>query len=153
AKRVAPFSSEALWSYGNFLLRQNQLQAAFPEIRRAVELDPKRGAEAFSRCRRFGADPKEILDNAIPPSFDSYSEIIFELANENQVDLMLAVWKRAAPLPGIMQPQIVAVAGAALVQSERGEDAAQFWREATQKFAHPIPEDTSGSVLWDGGFE
>src|SRR5262249_1437784 len=89
----------------------------------------------------------------IPPSFDSYSEIIFELANENQVDLMLEVWKRAAPLPGIMQPQIVAVAGAALVQSERGEDAAQFWREATQKLAHPIPEDTSGSVLWDGGFE
>src|SRR5438128_10449504 len=47
AKRVYPLSAEVLWRYGNFLLRQNEIDSAFTEIRRAVELDPKRGAEAL----------------------------------------------------------------------------------------------------------
>jgi len=53
AKQVYPLSAEVLWRYGNFLLRQNEIAPAFSEIHRAVELDPKRGAEAFSRCSRL----------------------------------------------------------------------------------------------------
>jgi len=41
-------SADVAWSYGNFLLRQDEPGEAFREIRKAVELEPKRAAEAFS---------------------------------------------------------------------------------------------------------
>src|SRR4029077_11350986 len=47
AKHAYPLSAEISWRYGNFLLRQQELNQAFAEIRRAVEADPRRGAEAF----------------------------------------------------------------------------------------------------------
>jgi tetratricopeptide (TPR) repeat protein len=153
AKRVYPLSAEVLWRYGNFLLRQNEIDSAFSEIRRAVELDPKRGAEAFSRCRRVVADPNEVLDKAIPPIFESYMDILFDLARENQIDLTLEVWARANALSGEVRPGEIAVVAGALVQSDRSKDAALFWQQAAQKLPNPIPPDASGSVLWDGGFE
>ena len=153
AKRVYPLSAEVHWRYGNFLLRQNEIDAAFSEIHRAVELDPKRGAEAFSRCRRVVSNPEEILDKAIPAILDSYMDILFDLAGEGQLDLVLKVWSRANPLPGTVWPQGVGVVASALVQNNRSEDAARFWQEATAKFPNPIPPDILGSVLWDGGFE
>ena len=42
AERVYPFSADVHWSYGNFLLRQRQIPAAFSEIHSALQLDPKR---------------------------------------------------------------------------------------------------------------
>src|ERR1700720_605048 len=48
AKRVYPVSAEVSWRYGNFLLRQSELPAAFAEIREAVSAGPKRAAEASS---------------------------------------------------------------------------------------------------------
>ena len=153
AKRVYPLSAEVLWRYGNFLLRQNEIDSAFSEIRRAVELDPKRGAEAFSRCRRVVADPNEVLSKAIPPIFESYMGILFDLAREKQAGLILEVWSRASALPGLVRPEEIAVVADVLVQSDRGGDAALFWQQAAQKLLDPIPQDTSGSVLWDGSFE
>src|SRR5215472_17613928 len=50
AKRDYPLSAEGSWSYGNFLLRQGELDSAFLEMRQAVDLDPLRGAEALSRA-------------------------------------------------------------------------------------------------------
>src|SRR5271168_3085 len=67
AKRVYPLSAEVSWRYGNFLLRQGELPTAFAEIRHAVSVDPKRAAEAFSRCWRVDPDIQAILDNVLPP--------------------------------------------------------------------------------------
>jgi len=153
AKRVYPLSAEVLWRYGNFLLRQNEIDAAFAQIHRAVELDPKLGAEAFSRCRRVVSDPDEILDKAIPAILDSYKDILFDLANEGQLDLALKVWSRANVLPGIVRPWEIAVLANALVQGDQGDDAARYWQQAAAKLPNPIPPDIPGSVLWDGGFE
>jgi len=150
AKRVYPLSAEVLWRYGNFLLRQNEIDPAFSEIHRAVELDPKRAAEAFSRCRRVAADSDQILDKAIPPILDSYQDILLDLTNEGQLDLALKVWSRADALPGTVRPQGAAVLASALVQNNRAEDAELFWQQATRKFPNPIPPDIPGSVLWDG---
>jgi cytochrome c-type biogenesis protein CcmH/NrfG len=68
AKRVYPSSAEVTWRYGNFLLRQNELPAAFTEIRQSLSVDPKRAAEAFSRCWRVDPDIQAILDQVLPPS-------------------------------------------------------------------------------------
>src|SRR5437660_5742395 len=52
AKKAYPLSAEVSWRYGNFLLRQGELDSAFTEMRLAVIGDPKRAAEAFSRSLR-----------------------------------------------------------------------------------------------------
>src|SRR2546430_1490625 len=55
AKKVYPLSAEVAWRYGNFLLRQGELEPAFTEMRHAVEADPQRAAESFSRFLRAGS--------------------------------------------------------------------------------------------------
>jgi cytochrome c-type biogenesis protein CcmH/NrfG len=40
AKKVYPLSAEVSWRYGNFLLRQGELDPAFREMRLAVQADP-----------------------------------------------------------------------------------------------------------------
>ncbi|HJZ62783.1 MAG TPA: tetratricopeptide repeat protein [Candidatus Acidoferrum sp.] len=153
AKRVYPLSAEVRWRFGNFLLRQNEIPEAFAEIRKAVELDPKRGAEAFSRCSRVVSDPDEILDKAIPPVFESYPQILFDLAAEGKVDTALKVWSRAKELPGTIRIEEVSPLANMLVQAGRGKDAQTFWLQAMQKLPAPIPPDAAGSAIWDGGFE
>src|SRR5207245_10183796 len=45
AKQVYPLSAEVSWSYGNFLLRQEELERGFEEMRLDGQADPRRGAE------------------------------------------------------------------------------------------------------------
>jgi Carbohydrate binding domain len=153
AKRVYPLSAEVFWRYGNFLLRNNEISAAFPEIRRAVELDPKRGAEAFSRCHRVVSDVNEILEQVIPPVLAIHLDVIFGLASEGQLDAALQVWQRAKTLPGKLMLLDVYPLANGLVESLRTKEAVQFWQEATAKVAAPIPPDPPGSIIWDGSFE
>ncbi|HWY44395.1 MAG TPA: carbohydrate binding domain-containing protein [Candidatus Sulfotelmatobacter sp.] len=153
AKQVYPLSAEVLWRYGNFLLRQNELAPAFSEIHRAVELDPKRGAEAFFRCYRVVPDVNEILDDVIPPNLQTHLDIISDLTNDNQLDVALLVWSRANILPGTLNLLFVTSLANALIQNNRAEEVALLWRQATGKLAAPIPPDPPRSVLWDGGFE
>src|SRR5256885_15950432 len=81
AKRVYPISAEVSWRYGNFLLRQGQAPEAFSEIRRAVHVDPRRSAEAFSRCWRVDPDIHAILDNVLSPNLNGYLDVIHELSD------------------------------------------------------------------------
>jgi len=153
AERVYPLSADVHWSYGNFLLRQNEIPDALREIRQSLELDPKRSAEAFSRCLRVVPNPAEILDNVIPQNIQSYVDIIFDLTNSRQLDVALRVWSRANLLPGPLRLLDITPLENALLQSNRLADAALLWQQATQKLAKPLPPDPEGSVLWDGGFE
>ncbi len=70
AKKAYPLSAEVAWQFGNFLLRQGELESAFAEMRRAVESDPRRGAEAFSRAFHVEPDVERILNRALPPIRD-----------------------------------------------------------------------------------
>jgi len=153
AERVYPLSAEVHWSYGNFLIRQNEVAAALSEIRRALEVDPKRSAEAFSRCLRVLPTAAEILDKAIPEDMQSYVDIVSDLTKTGQLDVALQVWARANRLPGIVKLLDVTPLAVALLQNNRPADAALLWQQATEKLAKPIPPDVPGSVLWDGGFE
>src|SRR6202030_3323996 len=66
AKQTYPLSAEVSWRYGNFLLRQGELEPAFTEMRLAVEADPKRAAEAFSRSLRAGSSIETTLNRVLP---------------------------------------------------------------------------------------
>src|SRR6266403_4717788 len=86
AQKTYPLSAEVAWQYGNFLLRLGEFESAFAEMRRAVESDPKRGAEAFSRALRAELHVDQILDRVLPPNRDVYVDVIWDQITGGQTD-------------------------------------------------------------------
>jgi len=153
AKRAYPLSAEVSWRYGNFLLRQGQIPQAFAEIRRALSVDPKRTAEAFSRCWRVDPDIHVILDNILPPDRNGYLDVIRELAYANQLGAALVVWERLVSLhPDLRIVEIIPFANA-LLQQHQFDEAQRVWKEAVRLSSEPPAGDPPGSAIWDGGFE
>jgi tetratricopeptide (TPR) repeat protein len=156
AKRVYPISAEVAWRYGNFLLRQNEIPAAFAEIRQSVAVDPKRAAEAVSRSWRLDPDINSIIENVLPPAAPIYLDAIRELDSDAAMDPALTVWDKLRalqPPPRIDLMQVIPFTDS-LVQAHRIEDAHRVWTQAVT-LANPIPppNDATGSLIWDGGFE
>jgi len=152
ARKAYPASAAVAWRYGNFLLRQGEVQPAFAEIRRAVYADPKRSAEAFSRCWRVDPDIESILNNVIPPDRAAYLDIIRELAAADQLPATLTVWQRLVSLHPRMSPADAISFADFLIQKGHFDDAHRVWQDAFQ-LSDVATGDPPGSVLWDGGFE
>lgn len=156
AKRVYPISAEVAWRYGNFLLRQNEIPAAFAEIRQSVAVDPKRAGEAVSRSWRLDPDINSIIENVLPPTAPIYLDAIRELDADAAMDPALTVWDKLRslqPPPRIDLLQVIPFTDS-LIQAHRIEDAHRVWMQAVT-LANPIPSpnDAAGSLIWDGGFE
>src|SRR6266446_2323362 len=152
ARKAYPVSAAVPWRYGNFLLRQGEVRQALAEIRRAVYSDPKRSAEAFSRCWRVDPNVESILDNVIPPGRATYLDVIRELAAADQLAATLTVWQRLVSLHPRMSPADVISFADVLIQKGHVDDAQRIWQQAFQ-LADVVTGDPPGSVLWDGGFE
>jgi tetratricopeptide (TPR) repeat protein len=152
ARRVYPASAQVAWSYGNFLLRQGQMDSAFAEIRRAVVADPRRGKEAFSVGSRVEPDLDRLLERTVPPSRQVYLDIIQVLSDNNEPAKALRVWDRLAAL----HPQLQLRSNYQLIDLLRRnrliDDAARVWRQ-TAAFSGYAGIDPPNSLLWDGGFE
>jgi tetratricopeptide (TPR) repeat protein len=153
AERVYPLSADVRWSYGNFLLRQGEKQQAFAELRRALELDPKRAAEAFSRAQAVEPDPSNIFDKVIPPSAATYLPVLALLCGSGDLDTARLLWARLVALGQKVPLRDVVPFFDALGEARRVDEAALLWPEAVAMKANPPPPDPPGSLLWDGGFE
>src|SRR5713226_5211233 len=152
ARDAYPVSAAVAWRYGNFLLRQGEVPQAFAEIRRAVYADPKRSAEAFSRCWRVDPNVESILGNVIPPDRAAYLDVIRELAAADRLAAALAVWQRLVSLHPRMSPADVISFADFLIQKGHFDDAHRIWQDAFQ-LSGVVTGDPPGSVIWDGGFE
>ena len=152
ARSAYPASATVAWRFGNFLLRQGDVQQAFAEIRRAVYVDPKRSAEAFSRCWRIDPNIESVLDNVIPLDRAAYLDIIRELAADNQLAATLTVWQRLVSLHPRMSPADVVFFADFLIQKGHFDDAHGVWQDAFQ-LSDVATGDPPGSVVWDGSFE
>src|SRR5882762_475004 len=153
AKRDYPLSAEVAWQYGNFLLRLGELESAFAEMRRAVESDPQRGAQAFSRAFRVEPDVHRILNRALPPIRDVYVDIIWGQIADGQTDIALQVWDRLVAMhPQLPLRDAFPLIGA-LRNSKRTTDARRVWDQAVAVAGMADLQGPPGSVLWDGGFE
>src|SRR6267142_4071171 len=153
AKRVYPLSPEVSWRYGNFLLRQRELEPAFAEMRRAVEADPGRGAEAFSRSLRVEPNIEKILDRILPPIGEVYVDMIWDQITDGQTDIALKVWDRLVAIhPRVPLRDVFPLVGA-LRKSKRITDARRVWDQAVLVAGMADLQGPPGSVLWDGGFE
>jgi hypothetical protein len=153
AQRAYPLSADVCWSYGNFLLRQGQQDQAFRQIRKAVELDPKRAAEAFSRTLRAQPDANFLLDQTVPATVDVYLPILRSLTDAGDLDNANRVWKR---LIALRQPVAIRDVVSLIdeeIHQQRIADAVRSWTEAVSIMQNPPPLDPPGSLLWDGGFE
>ena len=152
AKQVYPLSAEVAWRYGNFLLRQGRTEEAFKEIRRSIEADPRRGAEAFSRCLRVEPNVETILNQVLPPSSAIYVDVLRDLATDNQIDNALKVWERLATLNPHLTLQDSYPLVTALLQRKDTAQALRVWDQAAS-FAGLSQLRNPNSALWDGGFE
>src|SRR6266849_3292355 len=153
AKKTYPLSAEVAWQYGNFLLRQAEFESAFAEMRRAVESDPKRGAEAFSRAFRAEPDVNRILNRALPPNRDVYIDVIWDQITGGQTDIALKVWDRLVAIhPRVPLRDVFPLVGA-LRNAKRITDARRVWDQAALVAGMADLQGPPGSVLWDGGFE
>ena len=153
ARKAYPLSAEASWQYGNFLLRQGELESAFAEMRRAVEADPKRGAEAFSRALRAEPDVDRILDRVLPPIRDVYVDVIWDQITDRHTENALKVWDRLAAIHPNLPIQDVFVLVGDLHANKRIVEARRVWDQAVVFAGMADLQGPAGSVLWDGGFE
>src|ERR1700686_3795114 len=153
AKKTYPLSAEVSWRYGNFLLRQGELEPAFAEIRRSVEADPGRAAEAVSRCLRVEPDANVILDQVLPARSDIYIAVMEALALDRQIESALKVWTRIVA----MHPKIALHDAFQIVmelrQNGRASEAHKVWEQAVELAGFAQLEGPRNSMVGDGGFE
>jgi len=153
AKRAYPLSPDVSWRYGNFLLRQRELEPAFAEMRHAVETDPKRGAEEFSRSLRVEPNIDKILDRILPPIGDVYMDVIWDQITDGQTDIALKVWDRLVAIHPRLPLRDVHPLVGALRNAKRITDARRVWDQAVVVAGMADLQGPPGSILWDGGFE
>jgi tetratricopeptide (TPR) repeat protein len=153
AKRVYPHSPEVSWRYGNFLLRKGQFDAAFEEIKRAVEVDPKRGAAAFLLCKRVEPDVNAVLDRVLPNSQDAYLSVLSVLTEQQQTDQALVVWSRLAALHPHFPLRESFPFIEVLIHKLQMLQAQRVWDQALAIAGVSRPPDPPNSLVWDGGFE
>jgi len=153
AKNVYPLSPEVAWRYGNFLLRQGELDPAFTEMRHAIEADPRRAAEAFSRSLRAGSSIETILDGVLPPIREAYLDVIRDQTTDGLTGNAIKVWDRFASLHPRISLQDSFSLVDALITERRIAEASRIWDQAVHFAGLADLQGPPGSVLWDGGFE
>jgi tetratricopeptide (TPR) repeat protein len=153
AKKAYPLSAEVSWRYGNFLLRQGDLDSAFVQMRLAVQGDHNLAAEAFSRSLRAGADIDTTISRILPPDREAYLDVIWDQTTDHHTAYALKVWDQLASL----HPHIVLNDAFSLVDSlvaeRRIPEAIRVWNQAVFFAGLEDLQNPPGSLLWDGGFE
>src|SRR5262245_9188052 len=153
AQRVYPLSADVAWSFGNFLLRQGEQDAAFTQLHKALELDPKRAVEGFTRAMQMQPDANVVLDKVVPANPECYLPILRILSGAGEMDTAQLVWNRLVGLHQKVSLRDAVPFFDALIHERRPDEAARRWPEAVAIMDNRPPTDPSGSLVWDGGFE
>jgi tetratricopeptide (TPR) repeat protein len=152
ARSVYPLSAEVAWNYGSFLLRHDQDAAGYDEIRHAVQSDPRLLPLAISRVWRATRDVNVLLDQALPPEVNAYTQALSFFASKSQTDAALSVWRRlitlGKPVPLVRTFPFFDE----LIQDDRSVDAKQVWVEALTAAGLPHDEPLNHSLVWNGEF-
>lgn len=153
AKQAHPVSADVAWRYGSFLLRQGDFVSGFPEIRRALAVEPQLTASAISACWKANPNIDAILNTALPAGSDYYVAAINFLLRELQLDAALTVWKRLLTLrQPVNMPQAIPLINA-LIDRNRIVEAYATWQQALAVNNWPKERNDDGSLIFNGGFE
>src|SRR5260370_33239050 len=122
-------------------------------MRLAVEADPKRAAEAFSRSLGAGASIETALARVLPPISEAYLDVIRDQAIDGHTGNALKVWDRLPSLhPSFPLQDSFSLVGA-LMREKRISEASQVWDQAVVYAAQADLQDPPGSIWWAGGSE
>ena len=152
ARSVYPLSAEVAWSYGNFLLRQNEREEGYSEIKRAVRSDPKLLTLAISRTWRSSRDVNVLLDQVLPADPDGYLPALDYFALIKQMNPALVVWQR---LVETGKPILLAKSFPfldELIAEDRSSDARKVWTEALAMAGLNYDAPLRHSLIWNGDF-
>jgi hypothetical protein len=153
ARRLYPISAQVAWRFGSFLLRQNRIQDGFAQIHRAVVTDPKLAPLAVSRCWLMNHDVDAILENVLPDQQDANWAALQFFVQARERAAAMTVWKRIA---GHHEKFPVSQAFPfldMLLETGGESDARSVWVQALSAAGIEARTDSSGSLLWNGGFE
>lgn len=153
AQRAYPLSPEVAWRYGNFLLRRGNMDAAYAEVKRAVQVDPARGAAAFALFMRVEPDINVDLDRALPDSANAYLSVLSALADQQKTDQAMVVWDKLVPLRPRLKLSDAGALLEALIHNRQTDTAQRVWNQTLILANVSRPADPQGSLVWDGGFE
>ncbi len=133
ARTAYPASAAVAWGYGNFLLRQNDYDAGFAQIKQALQADSKLVTLAVSRVWHLNQDAGLLLNQVLPANQDAYFQAIDFMQENRQPAAALVIWQRLLSLGKPFELRRSFPFLALLIQSDRAEDAQVFlglWREA-----------------------
>jgi len=153
AYKSYPTSADVSWRYGNFLLRQGEQRAAYAELRRAIEADPRRAAAAFSRAYRANPDIDEILAELLPAKQNVYVDVIAEAANEKQLAVAKTVWAELLKIHPRLEIRDVELLVSNLLSAGEFHEARRVWEQGAATMDLPPLFQPLGTVVWDPSFE
>jgi tetratricopeptide (TPR) repeat protein len=153
AKKSYPVSADVAWRYGNFLLREGQLAQAYPELRRAVEADPRRAAAAFSRAYRTNPNIDELLAELLPAKQNVYVDVIWEALSAKQMAVAKTVWARLLPLHPHLEMRDIENFVSDLLNAGEFTEARRVWDQGVATMNLPPLFRPASSVVWDPSFE
>jgi tetratricopeptide (TPR) repeat protein len=153
ARQLYPISAEAAWRFGNFLLRQGRVPEAFQQIHDAVVSNSKLAALAVSFCWRSTHDIDQILKSVLPDGREQNWGAIQFFVQVREPLAAMAVWKRisahAISFPLSESFPLLDM----LIETGHADDAETVWIQALQAAGIAAKADSSGSLVWNGGFE
>jgi len=152
ARAAYPGSALVAWSYGNFLLRQDDTAGGFAQIKQALQADPKLVPVAVSRVWHLSQDPDLLLNQVLPSSQDAYFQTIDFMQAGAQPEAALVIWQRLLSLGQPVELRRSFPLLELLIQSDRAEDASRVWREALAAAGLPHDESANHSLIWNGNF-
>jgi tetratricopeptide (TPR) repeat protein len=153
AQRSFPISSEIAWRYGNFLLYQQDYAEAYPQIRRAISIDPSLTWSALAECWRVNPTVAPILDRVLPERPDYYRSAMTFFLSQNLVNPALALWNRQEERGVHVDIEESMQLVDTLIHENRIPEATRVWEDGLQTSNWPRDPQTNGSVVFNGGFE
>jgi tetratricopeptide (TPR) repeat protein len=155
AELAYPSSPDVEWRYGNFLLRREEIPEGLNKLRRSVDIDPARAAEAFSISSKVlpDKDINYVLSAAISQSADAYLSILDDLVAKQQLDDALIVWSLIHKIGSKLPLPTTTTLVYSLQRAGRASDAKRVWVQASDLAQLDLPQSLPGSLVWDGSFE
>jgi Tetratricopeptide repeat len=152
ASAAYPLSAEVDWNYGNFLLRQDEDDAGYAEIRKAVQIDRTLLPLAASRVWRSSHDVEALLDNVLPRDADAYYNALDYFSAIHQTAPSIAVWQRLISLRQPIELSKSFPLIDALIAADDSTNASRVWREALGASGITWIDSPNRSLLWNGDF-
>lgn len=152
AKADYPVSGEVAWQYGNFLLRENQVEKGLDEVHTAVAADPRLVPLAISRVWVSTHDVNVLLDRVLPENPRAYFQALDFFQSANDPDAGLAVWNRLLALKQPFARRDAFPFLDELIGVGRATDAKKVWLEAIRACGAPFEPPVDSSLVWNGRF-